>query len=278
MGNTADREGIFVGLGISLVVSCYNRTDIFRRSYPTWFEGKTWPDEVHVLNDGGDPSLEGAVDEMVNRYPEISIHYTYRDKGHNEWSNPAIPHNYLVKTAGYPIVLILDPEMAFVTDGLPVIKEFYQDKANRSSSCSACQSYGLQDPGRCIGWPVEQIVTSSSITTEVTNPNHCDIIYYPNTPTSGYRAWWRQRYIDLGGKDERYIGWGYEDLDLHYRQTRLLPGGKDKCLAEIVVVRFAHPIPDMSKSDISLKIWKEEGEKRLPANRIANRGKEWGII
>ena len=83
MGDTTDREGIFMGLGISIVISSFNRTDLFLRNYPTWFEGKTWPDEVHVLNDGGDPSLEGAVDEMVNRYPEISIHYTYRDKGHN---------------------------------------------------------------------------------------------------------------------------------------------------------------------------------------------------
>lgn len=264
-------------LGISLVISIFNRTEIFRRSYPTWFEDKTWPDEVHILNDGGGGDLLGAVEEMAGEC-EVPIYYTHRDKGHEEWSNPAVPHNYLVKSANYPIVLILDPEMAFVTDGLPVIKEFYQDEAHRSSSCSACQSYGLQSPDRCIGWPVEKIIHNASITTDVNNPGGHDVIYYPNTPTSGYRAWWRQRYIDLGGKDERYIGWGYEDLDLHFRQMRLPPKGIDKCLGEIIVVRFAHPIADMSQAGISLAIWKEEGDRAIPENGVVNRDKEWGEI
>jgi len=266
-----------MGLGISLLISCYNRTGIFQRSYPTWFEGKTWPDEVCVLNDGGDRGLEAVVEEMANRYLALPVSYIYRHKESNEWSNPAVAHNYLVKTAEFPIVLIIDPEIAFVTDGLPVIKKFYSDEANRSSSCSACRTYGIQDPDRCLGWSVEQIINNPSTTTDVTNRDSKDVIFYPCTPASGYRAWWRQRYIDLGGKDERYLGWGYEDLDLHFRQTRLPPIGRDACLDEIAIVRFAHGISDMSKASISFEVWKNEGEKGIPVDGVANRDREWGM-
>lgn len=263
-----------MGLGISLLVSIFNRTGIFCRTYPTWFGDKTWPDEVRILNDGGDEDLEEAVKLMACEYLG-PIYYTYRDKGHERWSNPAIPHNYLVKQAKYPIVLIIDPEIAFVTDGLPMIEKFYQDETHRSSSCSACGTYSLQ---RNLGpLSIEQIINHPH-TTDPTNPDRLDIIFRPGTPTKGYRAWWRQRYIDLGGKDERYIGWGYDDLDLHYRQRRLPPEGADYCAKEISVVEFLHPTPGMVGSDISMNIWAKDGSRGIPEDGVANRGKEWGKI
>ena len=263
-----------MGLGISLVVSIFNRTRLFRRSYPTWFEGKTWPDEVHILNDGGGHDLESAVDEMAARYPEVSIRYTRRDKGHDRWSNPAVPHNYLVKQAKCPIVLIIDPEIAFVTDGLPVIKEFYQDESNRSSSCSACQTYSLQKELGPLS--IEQIVDYPHSLDPA--DRGADIIARPGTPTKGYRAWWRQRYIDLGGKDERYIGWGYEDVDLHFRQMRLPPKGMNHCATEISVVEFLHPMPGMVGSEVSRSVWGTDGEQGIPEDGVVNRGKEWGVL
>lgn len=256
---------------VSLVVSIYNRADIFRRTYPTWLD-KTPPDEILILDDGSTDGLDRVVAEI--NYP---IRYTYRQKD-DRWTNPAVPHNWLVKQAKGPIVLIIDPEVAFVTDGIPIIQEFYQKETNRPSSCSACETYSVQDNARFSSQTVEQIVESPYKTTLPHNPSRQPIIHRPKTPTKGYRAWWRERYIALGGKDERYIGWGYEDLDLHYRQTRLPPIGKDKCMEEITIVEFLHPPPAMTDSIVSQALWDEEGSRNIPENGIANRGKEWGMI
>lgn len=266
-----------MGLGVSLVVSVFNRVELFTRSYPTWVD-KTQPDEIHVLNDGGDRALLGVVREMANKHPEIPFRYTCRNKGHDHWSNPGIPHNFLVKQARNPIVLIVDPEVAFVSDIIPPLQEFYKNLANRSSSCSACRIYSVQNNSRFVGYRAEQIVNVPDVTTDPANPNRKAIILRPKTPAKGCRAWWRQRYIALGGKDERYIGWGYEDLDLHFRQQRLPPKGKGECHGDMVIVEFQHEIPGMEDSVISQDLWHSEGEKYIPEDGVANREKEWGVL
>jgi hypothetical protein len=265
-------------LGVSLVVSIYNRTDTFRRTYPTWLGDKTWPNEILILDDGSDSDdgLGPAVGKMQWEYPDLPIYYTYREKK-GKWTNPAVPHNWLVKQAKGPIVLIIDPEVAFVGDGIPMIREFYRDEANRSSSCTACLIYSVQRSDQLGDMSIEQIVNSPHKTTDAANPDCQPIIMRPKTPAKGYRAWWRQRYIDLGGKDERYIGWGYEDLDIHHRQARLPPVGINQCLG-ISIVEFWHPPPPMTNAGISCGIWVEEGSRAIPEDGVANRGEEWGVI
>ena len=265
-------------LGVSLLISVYERTEIFRRAYPTWFENKTYPDEVIILNDGADTSLLDIVDEMADKYREVSMRYIHRRKENVGWKNPAIPHNFLVKEAKHSIVLIIDPETVFVNDGLPILKDFYQNKVNRSSSCSACRIYHVQNESKVDGWSTEQITTSSDITTDPSNPNANAIIYRPCTPAHEYRAWWQQRYVDLGGKDERYTGWGYEDLDMHHRQQRLHPVGKDACLDDITIVVLGHSPADMTGAGTNQELWNEEGSKGIPEDGVANKGKEWGKI
>lgn len=266
-----------MGLGVSLVVSVFNRVELFSRSYPTWVD-KTLPSEIHVLNDDGDRALHGVVAEMAEKNPKIPIRYTRRNKGHPHWSNPAIPHNFLVKQAKNPIVLYVDPEVAFVSDIILSLQEFYKSRANRSSSCSACLIYSVQDNSRIVGYGVEQIVNAPDMTSDPTNPNCNAIIFRPGTPAKGCRAWWRQRYIALGGKDERYIGWGYEDLDLHFRQMRLPPVGRDHCHKDMIIIEFQHEAPGMIDSAVSQDLWHKEGEKAIPEDGVANRGKKWGVL
>ena len=80
----------------------------------------------------------------------------------------------------------------------------------------------------------------------------------------------------LGGKDERYINWGYEDLDLAHRNIRLTPGlGYDRAHEEIEIVEFGHEMaPSNSGGPDSRYLW----ETQSPDDGVANRDIEWGTI
>jgi len=275
-----------MGLGISLVMSCFNRTKLFRHSYPTWLQGnseyptRTPPDEIIILNDGGATDIVEAVQEMEKLIKEleldIPVYYKHRDKGHTMWSNPAIPHNWLVKQAEYPIVLIIDPEVGFITDGLPLIHEFYQTESNRIDSCSAGMVYSVQDEfsHACNGLSPLQVKNFTEAIS--TDPVSHQIILRSGTPAHACRAWWKERYVALGGKDERYINWGYEDLDLAHRNIRFRPGpGGDNLCAGFEIVEYGHLMPPSSSGGPNSRhLW----EAQSPKDGVANEGKEWGII
>lgn len=279
-------------LGVSLVMSVFNRTDLFRLSCPTWLDGKTHPDEVLIVNDGGIADLEQAVEDLQGKHPHIPMTYQYRTKyGDNRkvgyyWSNPAIPHNWLVKEAKGPIVVIIDPEVAFMNDGLPFVYDYFQAENydgtykapladRRRSSLSAGTVYSIQMEFMHVagGLALKDIPGNPSVSTDPTSHQ----IILRHGPFHGYRAWWKERYIALGGKDERYLSWGYEDLDLCHRNYRFEPVGGDACDDRIEVVEYGHGMPWM-KGDTprtrNRDLWMHES----PEDGVANRGKDWGVI
>lgn len=274
-----------MGLGISLLVSCFNRTKLFRHCYSTWLQGnseypvRTPPDEIIIVNDGGATDIVEAVQEMERLIEklglDVPVYYQHRNKGHANWSNPAIPHNWLVKQAEYPIVLIIDPEIGFITDGLPLIHEFYQTESNRIHSYSAGMTYSVQYEfmPSCEGLMPLQVKNLPHISTD---PTTHQIILRPGVPAHGCRAWWRERYIALGGKDERYVNWGYEDLDLAHRNWRLSsePGLDDACEG-FEIVEYGHPMATVGGSGPDgRQLW----ETQSPKDGVANRDIEWGVI
>jgi len=284
VGNVAYRKGTHMGLGISLLISCFNRTRLFCHCYPTWLQGnleyptRGLPDEIIILNDGGATDLVDAVRDMekliLDLGHDIPVIYKHRDKGHTRWSNPAVPHNWLVRQAKGPIVLIIDPEVGFITDGLPLIHEFYQTKANRISSCSAGIIYSVQSEfmHACEGLPPLQVKNLPDISTD---PTTHQIILRHGVPAHGCRAWWKERYVTLGGKDERYLGWGYEDLDLAHRNIRFRPGpGQDFAHMGFEIVEYGHAMPPAGGSGPDTRsLW----EQSRP-DGIANEDIEWGVI
>jgi len=256
-----------MGLGISLVMSCFNRTHLFRMTYPTWFLGnpqhptRTPPDEILIINDGGATDLVAAVQDMEKMIAElgydIPVTYHHRDKGHTMWSNPAVPHNWLMKQAKGPIVLIIDPEVAFINDGLPLLHSYYNDHdyggnhqdplaERRRCSCSAGTTYAIQYEfmHAAGGIAVHDIpLRHEYISTDPTSHQ----IILRGGPAHEYRAWWKDRYIQIGGKDERYVAWGYEDLDIEHRNVRAHPGNpgqtRNICDARITIVTYGHLLP-----------------------------------
>ena len=282
---------------ISLLISSFNRTHLFKMAYPTWFEGldennehhyKTWPDEIIVVNDGGATDLEAAVQEMAAKYPDVSVTYKHRDKGHTAWSNPAIPHNWLVKQAKHPIVLIIDPETAFIDDGLAYVYSYYYDKIyigehqaplkeRRCDSFAAGTTYAIQSEFQhaAAGIPVHDIPKQIDMISS--DPTSHQIIIRGG-PAHEYRAWWKERYIAIGGKDERYGAWGYEDLDMEHRNVRFNPSGCTGCEPEIRIVTYGHLMPPNTTGADSTGKNEQLWRTQSPPDGVANQGKEWGII
>jgi hypothetical protein len=289
-----------MGSGISLVMSCWNRTALFRMSYPTWLLGnedypeRTLPDEISIVNDGGATDLMGAVqtmEEVIKQHEfDISVYYTHREKGHNAWSNPAIPHNWLVKQAESPVVLIIDPEVAFINNVLARVHSFFFDEVydgditmpldvRRRCSFAAGTTYAIQTEFMSVGQGIaphempkpqwDQYVSSDPASHQ---------IILRGGPAHECRAWWRERYLELGGKDERYVAWGFEDLDMEHRNMRFQPPGDCLCDVQMMIVTYGHGCPpNVTGSESTGKneqLWRHES----PADGVANRGKEWGVI
>lgn len=280
-------------LGISLVLSCFNRTSLFKLSYPTWFEGnpdfpeRTWPDEILILNDGGATDLVEVVEEMEKKYP-VPVTYKHRDKGHTAWSNPAIPHNWLVKQAKGPIVLIIDPEVAFINDGLPYVYSFYNDEdynntsleERRRCSCSAGTTYAIQNEFMHAGAGLKPHEILNHLQYVSTDPTSHQIILRGG-PAHEYRAWWKERYIAVGGKDERYVAWGYEDLDLEHRNCRCEPGvnhSRNALDSGIQIVTYGHGLPPNVTGSESTGVNEQLWRLHSPPDGVANRDKELGVI
>lgn len=270
-----------MGLGISLCMSCFNRTALFKRSYPTWLEDKTHPDEILIVNDDGATDLVEVVEQMQVEYPDIPVTYEHRIKRdpdgtrHHLWQNPAIVHNWLVKQAKGPIVLIIDPEIMFLNDGLPLLHEFYQRKIHRRHSCSAGMIWSVQSEFmHAVGNLTPKQIRDHP--DQSTDPTSHQIIKRAGCPAHGYRAWWKERYMALGGKDERYINWGFEDLDLAHRNKRLKPApGLDFAHNAIHVIELGHEMPPASSGGPDGRdLWAHHS----PPDGVANKDIEWGVL
>lgn len=288
-----------MGSGISLVMSCWNRTALFRMSYPTWLQGnpdypeRTLPDEISIVNDGGATDLVGVVqlmEELIKTLNlDIKVYYKHRDKGHTAWSNPAIPHNWLVKQADSPVVVIIDPEVVFVNDVLGYIHSYYYDEdydgwegntpleQRRRNSCAAGTIYSIQSEFMHVatGIPAWQIPNYGQFVSS--DPTSHQIIIRGGA-VHECRAWWKDRYIELGGKDERYVAWGYEDLDMEHRNARVGLGGRTSSDSRAIVVAYGHlSPPNVTGSESTGKneqLWRHES----PPDGVANKGQEWGVI
>jgi len=287
-----------MGTGISLVMSCWNRTKLFRLSYPSWLQGnpeypdRTLPDEILVVNDGGATDLVAAVEDMKRLIEDlgydIPVFYKHRDKGHAAWSNPAIPHNYLVKEAKGPIVVIIDPETALVNDVLGYMHSYYADEQyigtekaaleiRRHNSLAAGTTYAIQSEFQHAGagmLPHEVPHRSEFVSSDPTSHQ----VIVRGGPAHECRAWWRDRYIALGGKDESYVAWGYEDLDLEHRNQRFQPKGICGCDEKAIIVTYGHLLPPCTTGSESTGANEVRWRTQSPLDGVANKGVEWGVV
>ncbi len=220
---------------ISIVVPSYNRArylDLLLTSL-TW--SAVGPDgfEVIVVNDGGTDDLAVTVDRGRRAGLDVRL-VTLRTGGGPR--NNARARNAGLATARYPIVLQTDPDIVFVDDVLAAVR----DGVDGASLCS-CDGY----------FPLTQAATEAIVFAGGARPTAAALGAAaegrPNQVDSpdgvgglhGAFACATEVLRSLGGYDESFDYWGWEDRELLV--TAAARGLRRRWMRRTKVVHLWHP-------------------------------------
>ena len=234
---------------ISMVIPTYNRDTLLLRNFER-LSSLTKPDEILVIDDGGDDMTEFAC-EYAQRLG-LCVRYIYN---HNPgWSNRCLATNIGIRQASGDHILGNDAELWFETDVVAQLKAARElDSYN-----TLCAEVMRSEPYH--GAPPEKYIDG------------------PGGYVSFYRREWL---LELGGWDENMPGPnGYDDCDIH---TRLAYIGHPQVKVPGSVIRhhwheqYEYPPEDLLSGgkNPNQEYWEN---KPLPEELIANRDHEWGQI
>lgn len=261
---------------VTLIVAGYDRARLFRYSIPSWFRF-TKPDEFIFINDGGHDETEAIFNEWKQKEPNVNFIYKYCEK--SKWRNPAVPHNWGVKTASSEIIAITDPECILITDGIGMLKRDMEENPRRFISGGI-----VYFPGSVVRFSPEELTDPIRITqrgdvvdyyTGYISKDH-DIVKMESTASHFFGGCMKELWMAVGGKDERFIAWGNEDMHLYGRLSNNgTPLYRDN---DIILVHQYHertPAYAMEKTEEQRTWWEKDGEAGVI---VANVGREWGVL
>ncbi len=221
---------------ISLVVPSYNRAPYLN----VLLQSLTWsvisPDdfEVVVVNDGGGDDLPGVVDTWRRAGLQVRL-VTLRSAGRPR--NNARARNAGLAVARYPIVIQTDPDIVFVSDILAAVRAAVDDR----SLCSCDGYYPLtrEATDTLVFRAGAPPVTAAALRLAAAGrPNQ---VYSPDGVGGlhGALACATQVLRDLGGYDESFEYWGWEDRELLV--TAAARGLTRRHLPDTLVTHLWHP-------------------------------------
>lgn len=263
-----------------VLITTYNRAEQLKKSLSR-MEKLTLPDEILVVDDGSSDSTEAVVREVEGRLP---IRYIYN---HNpNWSICSFARNIGVKNTDSDLIITSEPEMLWVTDIVPIVKEEMKKYPNQLISASIiykAQQGTKWNPG-LISDPVAALKDYTVEDYQI-EPRS----YHPEgfCKTKGLQATYIGAYMkdwimDVGGWDEGFPGcWGFDDIDL---ATRLRVNGINQHICDrMEAVHLWHEAPpqevwmkDAHENDVYFT--NKKIEDATSPYLVANKDKEWGVI
>ena len=208
---------------VSVLVTTFNWPEALAKILRALAAQQTLPSEVIVADDGSGPATRACIECFARDYP-IALHHCWQpDQGFRA----ALCRNRAIAAASSEYVILLDGDMvphpAFVADHLAAARRntFVQgvrvltdaDGRDRLLGSDA-HALGFFDPGirrrrHALRLPwLSRCIAAVSPSTSLKAIKTCN------------QAWWREDLIALNGFDERYQGWGREDVDLAVRAVR----------------------------------------------------------
>lgn len=242
----------------TLLVTTCNRGHLLVHSLGRLFH-LTMPDELLVIDDGGNDDTERVVTEFARLAPMVETRYIYTH-------NPGVTlcshaRNVGIKEARYDQIVTSEPELVFKTD---VLKQFAE---LRSEHPRDVISAGL------IWFAKEGYVPDVA---ELVPPEHAQQAHNWIAPFTA--LWDRNWLLEIGGWDEGFPGpWGWDDTDL---LTRLRVAGYGQHVApDVQAIHQWHGLGADHKSQNESyflsksfhRDWSDESDL------VANKEREWGV-
>lgn len=232
----------------TLLITTYNRGDLLGRTLEK-LSILTRPDEVLVIDDGGDDNTRDICQRAVGSYG-LNLRYVY----HN---NPgrtlcAQARNVGLKLAENDWIITSEPELIFDSD---VVPDLHAQRSTYPCDVISAGRIRFLDGQH----KVEQVV-------EGWVAPFCALYH---------RDW----LMDIGGWDESFPGpWGWDDTDL---LTRLRITGIGQYIAKNVQCTHQwHPkggdAGRQNERHFMAKSFHQDWDD--PTDVIANRGREWGVL
>jgi GT2 family glycosyltransferase len=251
-----------VASSISIVMTAYKRHKLLEKSLESIKMQTRQPDQIVVVEDGFDNGATFGVCHQARLNGLPVEYYSRKDRPNVNYSNASIPKNIGIKKATGDLLIIQCAEVKYTTpNDIANMARPVEECASASSFayCQALDNSGdfLQwyaGPERCAGWFLD----------------FCQCVR-------------RDRVMAIGGFDEQYTSYGYEDDCFAFRLQR--SGVKYRWAPEVIVQHQWHPYfnegsePTLATRAearyMTMKQAIEEGRSDLI---VANRGRSWGIL
>jgi glycosyltransferase involved in cell wall biosynthesis len=234
-----------------MVITTFNRAALLVRSLSR-LAALTFPDELLIIDDGGDDETPQVCEEFRQYLP---IRYIYNDNPGSTICSMA--RNIGIKQAKHDWIITSEPELIYETD---IVAQFLECHADHP----------------------QQVVSAGHITFAPEG-------WTPDLPLLGqvaegwvapHTALWKKEWLlAVGGWDESFPGpWGWDDTDLLTR-LRINGIGQHIELAMRAVHQF-HGLgadPD-SRNEAHFFAKSFNGDETNTADVVANQGRDWGVV
>lgn len=269
---------------ICLLVTTFNRDSQLKNSLERLTK-LTLPKELEILivNDGGNDYTETLVESFKDRLP---IRYIYN---HNpEWSICSYARNIGIKNTDAEWIFTIEPELLAISDFIPIMLDKAKENPNHVIT-AGCIFHGgessqttqliIDDPTKYLNDLKRQgLITLNDAGTI---PN--DLRGYNKTVgwVAPFCALYKKDWLmKINGWCEDFILWGYEDISLLERLTKI-------GINQIIYydIEFIHQWHEKLPPDVQYRA--VQHNEALARSRVyegenndikANKNKDWGII
>ena len=248
---------------ISIVMTAYKRPKLLEKTLESIRMQTRQPNQIIVVEDGSSDGQTFGVCHRAISLGQPVEYYRRADRPNVNYSNASIPKNIGIKKATGDLLILQCAEVKYTNPNDIANMARPVEECGGASSFAYCQALddqgGFQQwyagPERCAGWFLD----------------FCQCVR-------------RDRVMAIGGFDEQYTSYGYEDDCFAFRLQR--SGVKYRWAPEVVVQHQWHPhFNEGSEPTLATRAEarymtmknaiEQDGREDLI---VANRGRSWGIL
>lgn len=274
---------------VSVVVTTFNRSLQLRRGISTLLNQPTKvPYEIIIVDDGSQDDTKMMVRALteVGKSKGVEVKYIYLDYPQHRIS--CYPKNVGIRQADGNVLVFCESELLHVNRTLdqlvgkleefpasiPVVTQIW---TMGELIYKALSEEDFRDPQRILHHRHAQLTTSSNMNN--TNAPNADwgITGSKNCVTGAFFACWKKDMVEIGGWDESFEGFGFDDFDLFMRFG--LYGRPLLHCNDIIIVHQWHEKNYPYDIHVAATRNGKIAEARIHAGEYrANIGKEWGKL